>query len=221
MTRTLRRPDSELKSAVVAELRWIPSVNSAHIGVSVNDGAVTLSGEVDSYPEKLLAAKAVTRVQGVNAIAQEITVRDSWGGMNDTDIAREAGEAVQRAVDVPETVHVSVHNRIITLSGSVRWQHERAAAARAVRYTKGIRSVLNSVEIRPSASTTGIKTAIAAALVRSALLETNNISVATDTAGVVTLEGTVRSWDESGQTEHVCWSAPGVTDVLNRLRIEY
>ncbi|MCW2723066.1 BON domain-containing protein [Pseudonocardia sp.] len=51
MSQTLRRSDSDIKSAVI------------------DDGAVTLSGEVDSYPEKLMATKAAQRVHGVTAIA--------------------------------------------------------------------------------------------------------------------------------------------------------
>ena len=48
MTKTLHMTDSALKAAVTDELRWLPYVNSAKIGISVNEGAVTLSGEVDS-----------------------------------------------------------------------------------------------------------------------------------------------------------------------------
>jgi osmotically-inducible protein OsmY len=221
MTRTQPRTDSELKSALVDELKWIPDVDSTHIGIAVNGGAVTLSGEVDSYPEKLLAAKAVMRVKGVTAIAQEITVRDPGAGVSDTDIAREAGEALRRAVDVPETVRASVHDHVITLSGDVQGQFERSAAARAVRYTRGVRSVTSSIVIRSAASTKGIKTAITAALVRSALLEGLKITVTPREAGEVELEGAVRSWTEHRQAELVAWSAPGITTVVNNLRVQY
>ncbi len=43
MTRTLRRSDFDIKSAVVDELEWTPSVDGTHVGVAVDDGAVTLS----------------------------------------------------------------------------------------------------------------------------------------------------------------------------------
>ena len=213
--------DVDLKSAVLAELSWIPGISSTHIGVAVADGAVTLSGEVGSFPEKLLAGKATARVRGVRAIAQEITVRSDWGAANDTDIAREAGEAVHRAVDVPEGVHVAVRSHVVTLSGSVPWQHQREAAGRAVAFIQGVSGVLNTIELRPTAAAVGIKAAIGAALVRSAQLEGKHITVTEDTDGVVTLEGTVRSWAERRAAEHACWSAPGVTGVRDHLRIEY
>ena len=219
MTQTSRRPDAELKGAVVEELRATPSVNSTHIGVAVTDGAVTLSGEVETYPEKTLAEKAAQRVRGVTAIAEEITVRDTWGAA-DTDIAREAGEALQRAVDVPDTVKAAVHGHVVTLSGVVAWQYQRAGAARAVRYLKGVLDVLDTVTIRPTAAVADIKAAIGAALVRNARIENQHIAVTTGTAGAVTLEGTVHSWAERRQAEQAAWSAPGVTEVTNHLRID-
>ena len=131
MTKTLHRSDADLKAAVVDELSWTPSVDNTHVGVAVTDGAVTLSGEVASYPEKLLACQAAQRVHGVTAIAQEITVRSARGPANDTDLAREAGEALDRAVDVPESVKVAVHGNVVTLSGVVSWQYQREAADRS------------------------------------------------------------------------------------------
>ncbi|WNV84824.1 BON domain-containing protein [Umezawaea sp. Da 62-37] len=221
MTKTLHRPDSELKSAVVDELMWTPEVNSAHIGVSVNDGAVTLSGEVDSFPEKRLAGKVAERVHGVTAIAQEITVNNTWNAVTDTDIARGAGEAVERAVDVPDTVKVSVHNRVVTLTGTVPWHFQHEAAERTVHHIKGVKEVVNNVLIRPTASPVDIRAGITAALVRNAQLDGRKIGVETDDAGVVTLEGTIGSWAERRQAKHSAWAAPGVTGVVDHLRISY
>ncbi|MGZ4589119.1 MAG: BON domain-containing protein, partial [Mycobacteriaceae bacterium] len=65
-----------------------------------------------------------------------------------------------------------------------------------------------------------IKAVIGAALVRNARIESQHIAVITDTAGAVTLEGTVHSWAERRQAEHAAWSAPGVTAVTNHLRID-
>ena len=55
--------ESELQAAVTAELEWTPSVRSTHIGVAVHGGAVTLTGEVESYPEMRLAERAALRVK--------------------------------------------------------------------------------------------------------------------------------------------------------------
>ena len=221
MTQTLRRSDSEIKSAVVDELEWTPSVDSTHVGVAVDEGAVTLSGEVGSYLEKLMATKATQRVHGVTAIAQEITVRTPWSEINDSDIAREAGEALERAIDVPDSVKAVVHDHVVTLTGTVAWHYQRSAADRAVRYAKGVTSLLNLVKILPVSMVSEVKSSITSALVRNARVETRNIRVTTEAGGVVTLHGTARSWSERGEAEQACWAAPGVTEVVNDLRIEY
>lgn len=221
MTTPAPPTEAQLRATVLAELEWVQGLNSAHLGVAVNAGAVTLSGEVESYPEKRLAEKAVLRVRGVSAVADEITVRSKYGPVNDTDIAREAGEALERAVDVPaDSIKVVVHDHVVHLTGDVRWEFEREAAGRAVRYLKGVTGVYSTITLIPTVSTAGIKNAIGAALARTAVNEGKHITVTNDHSGAVTLEGTVHSWSERQQAQRVAWSAPGVTDVHNRLLIQ-
>jgi len=220
MTNRNHLTDAQLKAAVTEELGWLPYLNSAKIGVAVNDGAVMLSGEVDSYPEKLHAEKAALRVRGVTAIAEELTVRGKWQGAGDADIAREATQALDRAVNVPEgAVTATVHDHVITLSGHVPWQYQREAAGRAVRYLKGVTNIHNTITIKPTVSAAGVKASINAALVRSAQLESSHITVKDDTQGVVRLEGTVHSWAERQAAQDAAWFAPGVTDVVNDLLV--
>lgn len=221
MTQTLQKTDAQLKGAVTEELVWTAGLNSANIGVAVDDGAVTLSGEVESYPEKLRAEHAMLRVAGVTAFADEITVRGGWEGVNDTDLARRAGEALKLSVDVPGgAVKASVHDHAITLSGEVTWHFQREAAVSSVQSLHGVSHVTNAVTIRPAVKTRDIQTAILAALVRSAQIESAHTIVTADDAGVVTLDGRVRSWSERREAEDAAWTAVGVTTVVNHLRIE-
>lgn len=67
--------DTKLQQEVLDELKFEPSINAAEIGVTVTDGVVTLTGYVHSYAEKTMAEKAVKRVHGVRAVAEEIEVR--------------------------------------------------------------------------------------------------------------------------------------------------
>jgi osmotically-inducible protein OsmY len=220
MTKTLHRSDAELKNAVVEELSWLPSVDHNHIGVTADDGAITLTGQVDSYRQKVLAGRAALRVRGVRAVAQEITVHTKWTDLTDTDIAREASEALDRAANVPESVKASVHQHMITLSGIVTWHYQRKAAVGAVHDLKGVTGVIDEVTIRPGLHAVGVKAAIQAAFERNALFEGNYITVTTTPDGRVTLEGIVRSWSERDEAEQVVWSAPGITGITNELRIQ-
>ena len=46
------KSDMVLQEDVLEELKWQPNVNAAHIGVSVKEGVVTLTGHVPSYAER-------------------------------------------------------------------------------------------------------------------------------------------------------------------------
>lgn len=71
----MKKTDLQLRQDIEEELLWDPMVNAAQIGVTVNDGAVSLLGTVDTYAEKWAAEDATKRVSGVRAVAQDLTVK--------------------------------------------------------------------------------------------------------------------------------------------------
>lgn len=223
MTQTEQRSDHELKIAIDAELDWAPNVKADRIGVAVRHGGVTLSGQVGTYPEKEAAVRAALRVRGVTAVADEITVDHSWGPRTDADIARDASAALARTVIVPaDAVKAAVHNRVVTLSGSVPWQYQREAARRAVAAVRGVTDVFNHVVLSPpvtvTITATKAKDKITSAIMRNAQLDANHVMVDVNDS-TVTLSGTVTSWAQHRQAEHAAWALPGVTAVHNRLRV--
>jgi osmotically-inducible protein OsmY len=215
---TTTRTDDEIKAAVIEELDYSPGTGAAAIDVTVSGGAVTLSGQVDTYPELLRAGRAAQRVRGVVGLAQEITVRGSWDAVTDSDLARSAGEALRRAVNIPDSVQVEVRGRSVRLTGAVAWQFQRQAAEHVVQYLRGVGSVTNLVEVRPEAEPVGVEHAIKAALVRHADVEASHVTVTME-AGIATLTGTVLTWAERREVEDACWSARGVSVVVNDLTI--
>lgn len=220
MTQTIRRSDKELQTNVTDELLYNPRIDAAHLGVSANDGVVTLSGEVSSLPERNAAKRATMRVWGVKAVADDMVVCDpGTSGTKDTDIAEAASQMLSWAVDVPsDTVKAGVRDHAITLSGTVTWQYQREAAARAVMYIRGVTAVTNTISLTATAPASGLKAAIEAAILRNAQLDSRQINVDLN-GGEVTLRGTVRSWSERRQAEYVAWAASGVTSVKNDLAV--
>src|SRR6476660_10153469 len=72
------KSDAEIRADVINELYWDPQVTEPEaIGVAVRDGAVTLTGHVPSYAEKLAAVRAAERVYGVKAVANDLKVQFS------------------------------------------------------------------------------------------------------------------------------------------------
>ena len=80
--------DQELKQHVENALTWEPSVDTSDVGVAVEEGVVTLRGNVRSYAEKGATERVALRVYGVKGVADELNVRLLSGyERNDTDIA--------------------------------------------------------------------------------------------------------------------------------------
>src|SRR5579872_522237 len=121
--------DKDLQQNVLDELNWEPSVNAAHIGVTANDGVVTLTGTVSSYAEKDAAERAAGRVYGVKGIADELKVSyPSDMQIDDASIAKRALQVLSWDGMVPQTVTVRVENGWLTLSGETNWNYQKDAA---------------------------------------------------------------------------------------------
>jgi hypothetical protein len=104
------KSDSEIRDDVINELQWDPHItNPDAIGVAVTDGAVTLTGHVATYPERLAAARAAERGYGVKAVASDLKVKLSGAPRDDTDIARAIAHVLEWNVQVPEG---KVHARV-------------------------------------------------------------------------------------------------------------
>jgi osmotically-inducible protein OsmY len=212
--------DTQLQSSVLAELKWRPSVDSAHIGVTADDGIVTLTGQVQHYTEKLAAENAAKDVLGVRGIANDIKVEPEGSlKQSDKDIAAAAIGALKWDYEVPDgNVKVVVNDGWVTLDGTVDWQFQRDAADRCVRYLRGVVGVTNEISIKPSAKWIDVKIKIEDAFRRNADLDARRISVVTSD-GRVTLTGTVRTWSERDAAVSSAWAAPGVTRVEDDLVI--
>jgi osmotically-inducible protein OsmY len=191
----MTKSDSQLKKDVESELEWDASVKANNIGVAIKDGVVTLSGHLDSFAEKYAAERAVQRVQGVKGLAVELDVRlGAAAKRTDADLASAAESALRWHALVPEDrVKVMVEKGWVTLSGEVDWDYQRNYAMKAVRPLIGV-------------------------LERQADREAKNIEVIVS-GHTATLKGQVHSWAERTAAQGAAWSAPGITSVINELRV--
>jgi osmotically-inducible protein OsmY len=220
-TATSIRTDSQIQADVIAELKWDPRVNAPEIGVAVKDGVVALTGWVDSFSKRWAAEDAAHRVRGVKAVANDIEVRLPVGAeKTDADIAAAAVRALEWDALVPiERLDVTISKGWVTLKGDVEWQFQKMDAERVVRRLAGVKGVTNLITVKPRVTPSEIQQKVEQALIRSAETDARRITVDVD-GSTVTLKGTVRSWAERADAERAAWSAPGVTQVNNQIRLE-
>ncbi|MCY0853595.1 BON domain-containing protein [Cupriavidus sp. D39] len=214
------KSDAQLKQDVCEELEWDPEIRVEGIGVQVNDGVVTLNGQLDSFAAKHAVEEAVRRVSGVGAVVVELDVRLSPEGQRpDADIALGIENALMwNAAILPDTVKVMVEQGAVTLTGEVDHGYQRAAAADTVRQVRGAASIANGISVRPTVVRADLAQRITTALSRQAIADALRLRIAV-AGGTVTLSGTLRNWAEIRAARETAWSAPGVAQMVDRMMV--
>jgi osmotically-inducible protein OsmY len=217
-TATLTDKDLRVRDAVTQQLEWDPAVDASGIGVSARNGAVTLTGSINTYAGKLAAERAAKRVVGVRAVANDLEVK-LMTGRTDADIAADAATMLRLHHEVPDSVQAAVHQGQITLTGNVDWHYQRLQAMKAVRYIRGVRQVVDRMAVVPRVSGRDMHRRIAKALHRNASLDATRIEV-TVTGSVAHLRGTATSWLQRDAAERAAYDAPGITLVDNQIVVD-
>ena len=215
---TLTKDDLRLRNAVTRQLEWDPEVDASAVGVSAKNGAVTLTGFIDSYPAKLAAERAAKRLHGVRAVANDIAVRLRLE-RTDADIAQDAVRALQLRGTIPETVQAVVHDGHVTLTGVVEWPYQKESAEHAVRHIRGVRRVMNYLTVAPRATDRDVQHRIVRALHQSADVDARHITV-TVSGNTARLTGTVGTWLQRDAAERAAANAPGIAEVDNRIVLQ-
>jgi osmotically-inducible protein OsmY len=218
----IMKQDTDIRNNVQNELQWDPSVESRGISVNVQEGIVTLFGNVPHFADKYSAEKIAKRVVGVRAIANDITVNIPVPGKrSDTDIAIAAANALKWNASLGQCdIKAVVSSGCITLSGDVAYGYQVNVAEAAVRYLLGVTAILNDLTIKPSVKMVDVKQKIEDAFQRQARLDAKDIDVGLND-NKVTLKGFVSSWREKDDAARAAWAAPGVCKVENQLLVSF
>jgi osmotically-inducible protein OsmY len=207
--------DVRVRDAVMRQLAWDPDVDASAVGVAAKDGAVTLTGYIDTYAGKLAAERAAKRVHGVRAVANDLEVRLKLD-RTDTDIAQDAARALGLHDAFPDTIQAAVHHGHVALTGTIGKLGLREQAERVVRHIRGVRGVANYITVSPQLVAAGVKRQIVKALHETADVEARQIEVELS-GDVVRLAGTVATWLQRAAAERAVANAPGITRVINEI----
>lgn len=146
-----RAADSDLGQAVLDQIRQLPELREADVGVAVDRGVVTLTGLVKTESERSAIEAAAREVWGVGAIASELLVKPARE-RSDPDIARDVMNAFRNHIFIPERdIVVIVRDGRVTLEGKVQRELQKMLAEAEVKRLRGIAGISNRLEVKPDA----------------------------------------------------------------------
>ncbi len=215
------KTDTDIRNDVLSELSWDSRIGETQIGVQVDHGVVTLGGTVEDWATCRAAVEAAHRVGGVRDVANELHVRNSLTAhLTDTDIAKAVRHALEWDALVPEKdIRSTVAGGVVVLEGVVATPLQREETERIVGRLRGIKRLINRLQVSRIAEADAIAASIRQALNRRAIREASQIVVRVD-EGRVTVEGIVQSREERLAILGAIRGTRGVQTVDDRLSVE-
>ncbi|MBW8523773.1 BON domain-containing protein [Chryseobacterium chendengshani] len=138
------KSDAEVANEILAAFKANYSIPDDKINVMVEDGRVTLEGEVQWNYEKEAAENSVHLLPGVKAIINDIAVKSLF---HDKIEQKDVEDALERSVINSEDIVVSVSGTIVSLTGTVHSWYAKDEAARIAWKTPGIWEVINQLAV--------------------------------------------------------------------------
>lgn len=138
--------DDEITARVEGALARDPWLMDAELTVLVDDGEVTLAGELPNRYSRARATQLVSAVEGVDGVLDRLTVRP-WTHMTDEELRASVLEELfwNPYVD-PANLEVEVEGGVVWIGGEAR-DLQAAASARESAFLAGARSVVNEIEV--------------------------------------------------------------------------
>jgi osmotically-inducible protein OsmY len=137
--------DDQIAKRALKIIAWDTTIPSDNIQVKVQNGWVTLTGDVVWNFQKASAEDAVRKLSGVVGVTNSITVRPRADASN---IKHRLEDALKRNAEVEaNAIRVTVSGGKVTLEGKVHAWHERDVAQRAAWAAPGVNTVEDRLTI--------------------------------------------------------------------------
>lgn len=140
-----RKTDAEIADAVLQALKWHTAVQDERVKIKVEDGIVTLDGEVDWEYQKTAAKTSIENLIGVRAVLNFITIKPK---VIPADVKGKIEASFQRHASLDaRQINVLVSGSKVTLKGKVRSFIEKEDATKAAWSAPGVTTVEDKIEI--------------------------------------------------------------------------
>lgn len=214
------KSDIDFYNEILDELTWDSHVPDARIAISVCNGVATLTGQLDTYAEKLAVKSAAENVLGLHTLILDISVDPpKIHQRSDTEIAAAIEHLLSWSTPVSrKKLRIAVNDGWIFLAGELDWDFERRAVEKLIHPLKGVVGITNNISLRPHVIPQSISNRIKETLVRQVSQNAQDIDIHVD-GSIITLRGRVQSIAEKNAMEGTTWSAPGVSKVNSQITI--
>lgn len=143
-----QKTDAEIAAAVLSALKWNSSVDEKDIKVKVENGVVTLEGEVEWEYQRMSAKNAVVNLIGVKSVQNMILLKVKT---TPKDVQQKISAAFHRSATIDaDKVLVEVIGNKAILRGNVRSFAEKEDAEDAAWAAPGITSVESHLSVVPT-----------------------------------------------------------------------
>ncbi len=213
-----------IRDHIVKHLKWDSSLKGSQIKVDYLGRTAILTGTVPNLLAHTMAQRDALSIPGVDSVENRLTVKFSHSHLDKSDA--EVKSAVRSVLDCTlgygsQKIEVSVAEGIVTLKGEADSYWQKARIEDLASSVEGIIEVKNEIKVIPSdkAPDSAIKKEIVSALERMEVIGLDKLQVEVK-EGVVTLSGTVPTWDIAFDVEDTARYTGGVTDVKNNLKVD-
>jgi osmotically-inducible protein OsmY len=206
----------DVREAVEEELGRDRLLNAGGITVVNINGKVALNGTVPSYPQYLQAAEAARHVTGVARVQNHLeVVLPPEDYRDDAMLTTAANNALATSASVPGGVEATAKDGDLTLTGSVKYGSQRAAAQSAVNGLTGVRNVRDAIDLVFDVDPGEVNRLVMEALRSLAMPPDDSSVVAIASGNTVILSGRVRSHEQRDAVVNAAWRGHAVMAVID------